>query len=99
MSRVLRSCRIVVLATAACALLAGCGSKVNKSNFDRIKVGMTQTEVEDILGKGEIKNSTSISMPGANMSGKQETWKDGDKTIMVTYMNDKVSAPPIATGL
>jgi hypothetical protein len=73
-------------------LLAGCGSKVSKDNFAKIKTGMTQQEVEAILGTGEVANSSSASLPGMTLSTKTEVWKDGKKTITVVYLNDKVQA-------
>jgi hypothetical protein len=61
------SLRTLVLLFAAAAIfsLASCGgSKINKANFDKIKPGMTESEVEGILGKGEEKASVGGGMPG-----------------------------------
>jgi len=41
----------VVAALAVCVVLSGCGGKVTKDNYDKLKDGMTEKEVEDILGK------------------------------------------------
>ena len=81
------------------ATIAGCGSKVTKDNFDKIKVGMTEKEVTDILGEGKEKAGVGISVPGVNASMKVMVWTDGDKTITVNFMNGKVGLPPVASGL
>lgn len=87
---------IVVL----CLLITGCGSKVNKGNYDKINNGMTEKEVEAILGTGEEQSSTGVNVPGQSisgvnvpgmsMSGKSKVWKDGMKIITITFINDKV---------
>lgn len=77
---------IVVL----CLLITGCGSKVNKGNYDKINNGMTEKEVEAILGTGEEQSSTGVNVPGMSMSGKSKVWKDGMKIITITFINDKV---------
>lgn len=76
--------------------LVGCGDRISKSNYDKIKDGMTIKEVEYILGRGE--EQSSVSVPGASvggvsvpgMSGKNYVWKDGNKVITVSFLNDKV---------
>ena len=86
----------VVAAVALSAVLTGCGSKVSKDNFDKVKDGMTLSEVEGLLGKG--KEQSSASVPGASAGGvtipgasaKGMVWQDGNKMISVTFVNDKV---------
>ena len=80
--------RSTVFLRAVCGLpvvwaLAGCGSKVTKSNFDQITNGMTLAQVEGILGKG----AESTGVAG---SAKVVTWTDANKTITITFANDKV---------
>jgi hypothetical protein len=86
--------------------IAGCsGSKVSQANYDKINTGMTESEVEDILGKTEMSSSMDmqppvqgIGLPGATnvsipaMTTTVKTWKDGTKTISVTFFNGKVAA-------
>ena len=67
-------------------ILSGC-SKVTKSNYDKIETGMTQQQVEDILGAGTPTQSVDVGGLGA----KQLQWKDGNKTITVTIVNGKVT--------
>ncbi len=69
----------------------GCGSKVSKSNYDKINNGMTVAEVEKILGEGELQAGGSAGIGGLTGSAKVYKWIDGDKTITVTFVNDKVT--------
>lgn len=70
--------------------LAGCGSKVTKSNLDKVTNGMTLAEVEGILGKGTEATGASGTVGALTGSAKSVTWKDGDKTITINFINDKV---------
>lgn len=79
-------------------MIVGCGSKVTKDNYDKIKEGMTLKQVEDILGKGEAQAGGGVEVPGVSASAKVYQWSDGDKTITVTFLNDKVTAKA-QTGL
>jgi hypothetical protein len=49
-------------------MLVGCGSKVSKSNYDKIENGMTMEEVEGILGSGE-EASAGVSVGGLDVTG------------------------------
>ena len=73
-----------------CFFLAGCGSPVNKSNYDSIENGMTVSEVQGILGKGSEQSSSDASFAGMSMSAKQMVWQEGNQIITVTFMKDKV---------
>lgn len=80
----------MVLLGLVLAVLPGCGSKVSKSNYDKIKNGMTQAEVESILGEGKEQASSAVSVPGMSASAKGIVWEDGGKIISVSFMNGKV---------
>ncbi len=80
----------LVLIGLGALTLAGCGSKVTKSNLDKITNGMTLTEVEGILGKGTEATGASGAIGNLTGSAKSVIWKDGDKTITVNFLNDKV---------
>ena len=62
---------------AAVVLVAACGSRVNKDNYDKIENGMTQDEVYAILGKPTEVSSAGIG----NLSASNEIWKGGTHTI------------------
>jgi hypothetical protein len=81
---------VPALALALCLILAGCGSKVTKDNFDKISTGMTESQVEAIMGKGE-EQSAAVAVPGMSVSAKTIVWKDGEKSISVVFTNGKVS--------
>ncbi len=69
--------------------LPGCsGSKITKENFDKIKLGMTQQEVEGILGPPT--EASAIELPV--ISGTTSKWARGDVVITVQFLNGKVMA-------
>jgi hypothetical protein len=86
-----RPCSVAFI-VVLCLLITGCGSKVNQANYDKIKNGMTEKEVEDILGKGEEQASAGGNALGMSMSGKAKAWKDGTKLITVSFIDGKVTA-------
>ncbi|MCW5765462.1 MAG: outer membrane protein assembly factor BamE [Phycisphaeraceae bacterium] len=85
---------------AAAALLGGCKeSKLTRDNLAQVKPGMTLTQVEAILGRGELEptaEGTSISGAGIGSTDgrgkppKIMVWKEGRTRITVTFQNDKV---------
>jgi hypothetical protein len=87
--------------------LPGCAaSKVNKANFDKVTTGMSEEEVEAILGKGEEQaeiNMPNMGINAPNLGGgvgrgmKTTTWHDGSKSIIITFKDGKVLGK-IATG-
>ncbi len=83
---------VVVLAILAVFLAACAGSKINQDNFNKISVGMTQTEVKDILG--EPTESSSVDIAG--FSGTTSTWRQKDATITIQFINGKVVAKQFA---
>lgn len=86
--------------------LPGCGGRgVSKGNFDKINNGMSEAEVDGILGKGEeqasagvnlpgqplnIPGGVNVSLPGISASVKVKKWHEGDRSITVTYSDGKV---------
>lgn len=82
---------------AAVVLLAGCGTKVTRSNYEKITTGMTLAEVEAILGPGEKEASAAGAIGDVAGSTAIYKWTDGDKTITITFINDKVTNK-LATG-
>ena len=78
----------LVLVALVIAGLAGCRSKISKPNFDQIKLGMTQEEVQGILGPPS--GATGLEIPV--FSGTTSKWAQGDTIITVQFVNDKVVA-------
>jgi hypothetical protein len=99
----------VLFVAAVCLSLTSCASsKVNKTNFEKISSGMTEEEVEAILGKGDEQAEINmpnmgINMPNMGGSGigramKVKTWQEGSKSINITFKDGKVLGK-IASGL
>jgi hypothetical protein len=88
----LQRLRLICLALLAALLisgLAGCTvSTINKDNFDKIRIGMTQEEVQGILGPPT--ESAGIEIPV--FSGTMSKWVKGDTVISITFVNGKVMA-------
>ena len=66
--------------------LAACGSRLSPENFDKIREGMSQKEVLDILGEPVIAEGSSF----LGISGGEAVWRDDKTTITVHFLNDKV---------
>ena len=78
-----------------CALfIAGCVGKVNKENYNKISTGMTLSEVEAVLGKGQSLGSSTVDMGdfGGKVNSEIISWQDGKKVISVSFLNGKVQA-------
>ena len=74
--------------------LVSCTGKLNKDNYDKISNGMSVSQVESILGKGESQASSSVDLGeyGGNISSEVMTWQSGTKVISITFSNGKVMA-------
>ncbi len=48
---------------ASVLVLAACAGKINQENYGKVDVGMTQAQVEAILGPGTEQASTAVAMP------------------------------------
>jgi hypothetical protein len=71
---------LVVLAAAAC-------SKVTPENFARVQDGMSEQEVQAILGSPTESSSTTV----LGISGTASRWVAGDTVITVRFVNGKVA--------
>ncbi len=76
----------LLLGVALCVLLAGCGNhKLTKGNFDKVKNGMSEAQVTDLLGP-----ATAIQ-GGVEKGGKTLVWKSGTIFVTVHLKDDKVN--------
>ena len=66
---------------ALLALLAAC-SKVTVENYNKIKVGMSYAEVEQILGKPDKCSDL--------MTARNCNWGDARSYVNVSFVGDKV---------
>ena len=75
-------------------VVGGCGkgTDVSQEAYDKIENGMTLAKVQGILGKGELQTGASGGIGDITGSAKVYKWVEGDKTITVTFLNDKVTA-------
>jgi hypothetical protein len=79
--------------------------RIDWTNYQLIKRGMTEAEVENILGKGEEQFSSKVVIPGQSFTGpgganlsvsgmstsmKLLTWSKDTKSISVGLLNGKV---------
>ena len=74
--------------------LVSCSGKINQKNYDKISNGMSVSQVESILGKGESEASSNVDLGeyGGNISSEVMTWQSGTKVISITFSNGKVMA-------
>jgi outer membrane protein assembly factor BamE (lipoprotein component of BamABCDE complex) len=78
-------------AEAAAKDAAEAAAKITKTNFDKIKVGMTKAQVEGILGQGKAKTKATIP----DFSGKVIVWDGVAGSVTIGFMDDKVAVAPI----
>ncbi len=84
MNKLERTMKGLVLGAIASLMglgLAGCG-KVNKENYDKLKMGMDYNEAVAILGEPEKCE--------ALLAAKSCTWGKAPKTITIQVVGDKV---------
>ena len=74
--------------------LVSCSGKLNKDNYEKISNGMSVSQVESVLGKGESQASSNVDLGeyGGNISSEVMTWQSGTKVISITFSNGKVMA-------
>lgn len=87
--------KAIVLLAAAVLLLAAC-TKVTQENFAKIREGMTEQEVNAILGSPTESSTKTV----LGISGTSSKWVSGDTAITIRFVNGKVAvssfdkAPP-----
>jgi outer membrane protein assembly factor BamE (lipoprotein component of BamABCDE complex) len=83
-----RFCWLILLALVVVALVGCTRSKINQQNFDKIKLGMTQEKVQQILGPPTEASSLEVAV----FSGSHAKWVQGDSAITIQFLNGKVVA-------
>ncbi|MDI6852172.1 MAG: outer membrane protein assembly factor BamE [Deltaproteobacteria bacterium] len=84
-----RRWRILSVLLALALITASCGeNKISKANFDKIKTGMTEAEVQAILGPPTESSGVDVAV----FAGTTSVWKKGDTVISVQFVNGKVIA-------
>ena len=74
------------LAFAALLALAAC-SKITQENFNKVQDGMTEAEVQAILGAPATSSEVDI----LGVSGTASTWRANDAEITIRFLNGKVA--------
>jgi hypothetical protein len=88
---------IAVICLLAMGLASGCSKRrVTAENYDKVKQGMTLSQVRDVLGSDGRQAGTTITMPngaridGGPVGGIVYRWEEKGKSISVMFINDKV---------
>ncbi len=75
--------------------LAACEtSRINQDNYEKIQTGMTTSQVEAILGPPTEASGVDLTL----FSGTMSTWKRGEVTITIQFVNGKVVAKQFSKG-
>jgi hypothetical protein len=81
-----------------CLAVVACGSKASRANFDQVKLGMSQSEVEKLLGTGEQADRSELPPGTQTTATKFLKWK-GEGLILVGFDNDgKVAYKSMTTS-
>ena len=72
------------------ALAGGCGSKVSEANYYRVQHGMTEEDVDDLLGPSKEDLATPAAPTTQSTARKIKTWTRGRLTIRVAFENGVV---------
>lgn len=68
----------------------GGSAAVNKSNLAKIQPGMTVSEVQVIMGAGDTIVNGSARVNKQRVPDEEHTWRNGEKMIVVTFVEGKV---------
>src|SRR3954470_16010101 len=73
-------------------LLGGCGSKISDANYYRVQYGMSEEEVEDLLGPAQEETVASpAAAPSTRPVHKVKSWARDGLTIRVEFDDGLVS--------
>ena len=78
------------------ALLAppGCGSKISEANYYKVQYGMSEDNVEDLLGPAhaEVHEGPPTTAATRPVDRKTKTWSRGGLKLSVVFEDGKVVA-------
>ena len=78
--------KTIFIAFAAAMILAAC-SKITQENFGKVQDGMSEQDVQSLLGSP----TQSSSMQVLGVSGTSSKWVGGDATTAIQFVNGKVA--------
>jgi len=87
-NKFIKSLVIALLVVPAALVLVACGSKITKANYDKIETGVTTyAKAKDILGKPTTDSTVEV----LGIKSGIAIWKDGNKSITLTFANNIVT--------
>ena len=93
MSHIRQTTIALITAISLSFSLVGCiGSKVNQANYEKIQTGVTGLKIEqvkEIMGEPTEQQSGGIGLGGIGIKGNTMTWKDGDRSVSIMFLNDQ----------
>jgi outer membrane protein assembly factor BamE (lipoprotein component of BamABCDE complex) len=78
-------CHAVVIASLA-LILTGCGSKLNQENLNKVETGMSEKQVQELLGKP----TSTETAEAFGLSATTYVYKNGDVEVRVIFANHQV---------
>ena len=89
MKKHLRSLRWVTLLAAAVLVIGAChGKRLTKANVDEVSNGMSQKEVESILGPPTSVDSTNLLVT----KKVTYTYRQGNESVTIVFFNNEVAS-------
>ena len=84
-----------MLSLAIVPLIGGCGSKISEASYYRVQYGMTEQEVEELLGPAHEESdapSPSSTSPATTAPAyrRLKSWSRGPIVIQVEFENGRV---------
>jgi outer membrane protein assembly factor BamE (lipoprotein component of BamABCDE complex) len=78
--------RLLLTLIAATALLAACTSKLTNDNLNKIKTGMTQVQVKEVLGTpSRSETGSTLGVEGATFY-----YSKSGTEVKIVFLNDAV---------
>src|SRR4051812_9460749 len=89
----------LLITALLCLAPLGCGSKISEANYYRVQYGMSEEDVEDLLGPSHAESSEAAA-PATSSDDAATTrparltrsWSRGGLTLRVTFADGTVVA-------
>ncbi|NJK93335.1 MAG: outer membrane protein assembly factor BamE [Blastochloris sp.] len=88
MKKILKMSGSLLLMLVLCLSLVACGSKLNAENFSKIKTGMSEQEVRQILGKPSKVEEAEV----LGLQAKTFIYENKPEPVKVSFINNSVSS-------
>ena len=86
---------LFTLLTLALLPMGGCGSKISEANFYRVHYGMSEEDVEDVLGPAHRESAVAPATTASTQPvppAKVKSWTRGGLTIHVQFEDGVVTS-------